>query len=189
MEHAEENIQLKDIRIKKTMKSLQYALLRLLNNKPLDKISVASLCKEAEVSRMAFYSHYSIIEDCFFEIFKDMMVEFDRSVRKRNLDIDQVMREYLLMVQGNRTIFRVIYNLGYHHPLVQMTYKQYFQYWNDISPEKDLAFQEIYIRFTTYGHFGLVSDWVEDGCIENVDDILNLHRRFTEISKEFVQGL
>lgn len=189
MEHAEDNMQLADIRIKKTKKSLQQALLRLLDNKSLDKISVAGLCKEAEISRMAFYSHYSIIEDCFFEIFKNMMTEFDRNVRHRHLDIDLVMREYLLMVQENQTVFRVIYNLGYHHPLVQMTYKQYFQYWNDISPENDLAFQEIYIRFTTYGHFGLVSDWVEDGCRENVDAILNLHRRFTEISREFVQGL
>lgn len=178
-----------DIRVRKTCKSLRAAILRLIETVPLEQISVARLCKEAEVSRMAFYSHYSIPEDCFQEIFDEMVAEFDKRVRGEGMDIDRVMREYLLMVKENRPFFRVIYNKGYHHPWVQMLYDQYFKYWRDSYPEDCVTFPDIYVKFSTYGHFGLVSDWVEDGCDESVEIILKLHKRFTEISKEYVKGL
>ena len=46
-------------RIALTKKLLQEGLLRLLENKTLDKISVTELCKESGINRATFYNHYT----------------------------------------------------------------------------------------------------------------------------------
>ena len=46
-------------RIALTKKLLQEGLLRLLENKTLDKISVTELCKASGINRATFYNHYN----------------------------------------------------------------------------------------------------------------------------------
>ena len=46
-------------RIALTKKLLQEGLLRLLETKTLDKISVTELCKESGINRATFYNHYT----------------------------------------------------------------------------------------------------------------------------------
>lgn len=46
-------------RIALTKKLLQEGLLRLLEAKPLEKISVTELCRESGINRATFYNHYN----------------------------------------------------------------------------------------------------------------------------------
>lgn len=48
----------KDLRVIKTKKNIEEALLHLLTQKELDKIQVIDICREAACSRNTFYSHY-----------------------------------------------------------------------------------------------------------------------------------
>lgn len=50
-------------RIALTKKLLQEGLLRLLENKTLDKISVTELCRESGINRATFYNHYNSPQD------------------------------------------------------------------------------------------------------------------------------
>ena len=49
-------------RITLTKKLLQEGLLRLLETKRLDKISVTELCREAGINRATFYNHYDSLQ-------------------------------------------------------------------------------------------------------------------------------
>ena len=55
-------------RIALTKKLLQEGLLRLLETKPLDGISVTELCKESGINRATFYNHYSSPHDLLTDI-------------------------------------------------------------------------------------------------------------------------
>ncbi len=48
-----------DLRVTLTKRMLKEGLLRIMNEKPISKISVSELCKEAGVNRVTFYNHYS----------------------------------------------------------------------------------------------------------------------------------
>ena len=50
-------------RIALTKKLLQEGLLRLLEVKTLDKISVTELCRESGINRATFYNHYTSPQD------------------------------------------------------------------------------------------------------------------------------
>ena len=49
---------------------LEQALLRLLKQKPLRRITVTELCEAAAVSRSTFYAHYSNVDDIYQELLR-----------------------------------------------------------------------------------------------------------------------
>lgn len=57
-----------DNRVRYTKMVLQQALLRLLQNKHIDKITIKELCEEAKVNRGTFYLHYATPNDLLIEI-------------------------------------------------------------------------------------------------------------------------
>lgn len=63
-------------RIILTKRLLQEALLRLMEKKPLDKITVTELCEESNINRTTFYRHYNVPRD----VLMDMEVEFSNQL-------------------------------------------------------------------------------------------------------------
>lgn len=57
-----------DLRVAVTKRLIKEALLRLLKEKPLDKIKVNELCAESGVNRATFYRHYETLRDVLREI-------------------------------------------------------------------------------------------------------------------------
>ncbi|WP_300267738.1 TetR/AcrR family transcriptional regulator [Microbacterium sp.] len=64
---------IEDPRQRRTRELLGAALARLLQNAPLDDISVAALCREAGVHRTTFYAHADSVHDF-------ALAEFSRSI-------------------------------------------------------------------------------------------------------------
>ena len=48
-----------DRRVKYTKQAIRDSFLKLLSEKPIEKISVTEICREAEINRGTFYSHYT----------------------------------------------------------------------------------------------------------------------------------
>ena len=66
-------------RVTITKRMLKEALLLLMKNKDLEKISVTELCRAADINRATFYRHYQIPGDVLFEIQKDLYLELTRN--------------------------------------------------------------------------------------------------------------
>jgi AcrR family transcriptional regulator len=60
-------------RLQKTKDSLLQAMIRMLENKALDAITVSDLCKEAGINRTTFYKYYSVPEDVIMEAVENML--------------------------------------------------------------------------------------------------------------------
>ena len=67
-------------RITLTKKLLQEGLLRLLETKPLDKISVTELCKESGINRATFYNHYNSPQELLTDLEKRMTRELKATI-------------------------------------------------------------------------------------------------------------
>lgn len=57
-----------DNRVRYTKMILQQALLKILQNKHIDRVTVKELCEEAKVNRGTFYLHYATPNDILMEI-------------------------------------------------------------------------------------------------------------------------
>ena len=69
-----------DLRVIKTLESIDQALLTCLKSKPFAKISVGALCEEARINRTTFYKHYRDKYDLLDDYISRIMTEF----RKEN---------------------------------------------------------------------------------------------------------
>ena len=65
-----------DLRIRRTRKWLQEALLSLMLEKPFKKISIAEITEQAEVSRPTFYLHYRTKEEVLVDYLDSMYQTF-----------------------------------------------------------------------------------------------------------------
>lgn len=76
-----------DLRVTVTKRMIQEALIRLLGNKPIDKIKVNELCNESGVNRATFYRHYESLQDILREIETDVIRAMPQPRQKpRNLE-------------------------------------------------------------------------------------------------------
>jgi len=62
-------------RVVVTKRMLKEGLMRLLKDKPLDKISITELCREAGINRTTFYRHYEWPRDVLTEMQNDFFAE------------------------------------------------------------------------------------------------------------------
>lgn len=69
-----------DMRTKRTKKALKKAITTLLENESIDNISVTDICKEAEINRVTFYTHYSDK----YELLKDQLKDILNYVNQQN---------------------------------------------------------------------------------------------------------
>lgn len=71
-------------RIILTKRLLQEGLLRLLETKDLDKISVTELCRESGINRATFYNHYCSTQDLLMDLEAQLTEELDDLIKYPN---------------------------------------------------------------------------------------------------------
>ena len=80
-------------RIALTKRLLKESLIRLMEAKSLQKISVSELCKDAGINRATFYNHYITPSDILKEIGNEIADEIQAIFKKRNLHHQATLQE------------------------------------------------------------------------------------------------
>ena len=60
-----------DRRVKRTKRAIHDAVLKLLNEQDLDKITVTAVAREADIDRKTFYLHYASVDEVLDEIIRE----------------------------------------------------------------------------------------------------------------------
>ena len=130
---AEKTEKKEDKRVIKTKRNLKETLIRLLDEKPFEKLTVTEICKEAQTSRITFYTYYGDKYDLLQELYSDMN-EVEKEVfcdlQKKNNPKNDTVRSYMNLVTSIIEKYR--------------RYGSFFQHINPMSRD-DL--------WTTYGSF------------------------------------
>ena len=92
-----------DARKRYTQMVLKQSLLKLLKEKPVNKITVKEVCELAQLNRATFYAHYS---DCFAlleSIENELIGAFEQSLRYVNsFDVTALIEAIYDMIDQNR---------------------------------------------------------------------------------------
>lgn len=114
---------MEDRRITKTKKNLKNAMIRMLPKEDFEHISITELCRNAEVSRITFYAHYSDKYALLDDIFNDMLKIGTEDYYRRQKENNPENR----LADGYVNMLDCILELYYSH-------FDFFQYTN---PEKN----------------------------------------------------
>lgn len=97
-----------DRRVIYTKKILRSSLMKLLQEKPIGRISVTELCNVAGVNRGTFYSHYRQPEDVMHQIEDELVGEIE-SVLEKESDMFTIHKSMLELIENNRNACRVLF--------------------------------------------------------------------------------
>lgn len=168
------------------------ALIKLLDEKDYEYITVKEICNKAGVNRSTFYLHYESIDDLLNEttqyLTRKMLTYFNREPKDfiANLELsnkedlilinETYLRPYLEFIKDNKKIF--IY--AFKNPKVMNVKNKYYNLEKYIfSPILDKfnisAKKRKYIlNFYINGIMGIIMEWTINDCKDNIDDIIDI---------------
>ena len=160
-----------DTRVQYTKERFHSALLRLLETKPINKITVKELCEAASLNRGTFYLHYAEPQDILTEIEDQLFEEnlaFLNSYLTPEHDLDH-MGLLFTCFMNNLETFRLIVNMGNDTAFLDrikgLVKPAVMQDWERDNPDcskEDLAFV---FDFVLSGAFRLVLDLNKHGSM------------------------
>ena len=107
-----------DLRVQRTLDSIQNALVEIVRQKKLDSISVAEIAFRARVNRTTFYRHYHDKYEVLEQVFKKALGELDQSMgsvetapsRFTLLDVPEPWIRFFESIEKKADLYRAMLN-------------------------------------------------------------------------------
>lgn len=170
-----------DHRARVTKLLIRRAFLELLQQKPIQTISIKELCGAAGVSRGTFYAHYTDIYDLLRqledEMVEDVRQELDKMVRGTSQDLSslrvtaslfQCIREnadlctVTLGPRGDKEFLARLLSVGREYCV-----EAYRKYFKNATP-KQLRY---FYAFVSGGCMSLLEDWIKGGMASSPQEL------------------
>ena len=159
-------------------KQMGDALIELLKEKPISKISIEELTKKADVGRATFFRHFDSKEELLsyrlVEIYKEYMgdsydasyADIEHSIKFFNYYKDTIDLHMLLL---DNNLESIIFE-GFRSVLIPL--------------EEQSETDDLYTTFfTAYGLFGVILKWIKGGCKESSEEMAKLCRGLLSYNK------
>lgn len=174
-----------DRRTSKTKTLIKEALLELLENKELVKISITDIAKKVDINRSTFYLHYNSIDDVIFELEDEVIDEIYLICKEYNFEPVTMALNIAYYVKSAANIIKPILNSVSAHfysrlanrvrPFIEASFNASFPY--------NVEENKFILRFIFSGSFGAFKLWLDDDCKTNPRRIvLHFIKAFNEIN-------
>ena len=179
-----------DLRVVKTRQLIREALLDLMSERVLSKITISELCVRAGINRKTFYRHYRTVGDVITEIENDILSEFAAVFRSHGssiFDVGAALREIGAMVEQRREYFT---RLLKHNPdlfskgrIKAALCRMFSVSLKNSGTVKDENAINTASEFAVSGVLSLYGAWFDGGCEGSLEDM-------TEVAVKMIsQGL
>ncbi|RQO42563.1 hypothetical protein DBR39_01410 [Chryseobacterium sp. KBW03] len=164
-----------DRRVKFTKLVLREALLDLLKEKSINQISVAELCRLADVNRNTFYSHYNGPYEILNVIENEMFEEL--AIAIENLEnVENIILVACRTLERNAKASKLIFSEGSMRNILLKALqlvkeKQYNTVTYNRMSKTDLELAEKVYLFNESGTIALINDWIKNDFREPVESV------------------
>lgn len=169
-----------DRRTIKTRKAVYNALMELLSEKELRKITVQEISDLADINRTTFYKHFLDVYDLYDQLEQEILIEWGMAVLKlqelRNIDFFINLVNY---VDKNRNVFKMVFSSNAPGSLRSKFEKILEGLLQKIEAEKKgkdiknikLSYQTSY---RAQGCIAILSRWILEGSDQTKDFIVKV---------------
>lgn len=156
----------------RSQKMLQTALIELLQQKPLHKISISGITDQADLARSTFYTHYETKEDLLESILDILLNPFFESLHTReisNSDVNEdlgINSRFFEVWLENEKVIGLLHSIDIDCLLIkkfQIYWKKYYS--EKITPNfpnREPALGEYVIDYLAYSFTGILRRWISD---------------------------
>lgn len=150
-----------------TNAALKEALITLLEQKDIDKITVTQICQQAEINRATFYLRYNTIDEFYTAVVKEWAEEIMEEHRKqlRTHGQKEILREAIIQslesIRANKTLVPVMLKIN-----SSFVFEKTLAMMDEGMPANDgLRF---YYQFFMEGVKGIMLYWLANDCEEDI---------------------
>lgn len=164
-----------DARIKYTKLTIRNTFLDLLKKFPVEKITVAEICRVAEINRATFYRYYDNQYDLLSALENEMFDEIKTSSFEYRNDIDKLTENIFTKFVEQKEVWTLLLSdhadLGFQNKI----YSFFDEHFAKTETSKESEFR---YRFLLYGYSGIFDYWVKNGMKESPNEMAGYIAKF-----------
>lgn len=166
-----------------TKKAIKVAFLKLLNEKPINKISVRAIVEKCGINRNSFYYHFQDIPSLIEEIVTDAADALIRKYPTIDTLDEAVDAAFNFTLKNKKAVLHICNSANrniYEQYLMKICGYVVTTYFETAFKEETISGsdKEIIIHFTKCALFGLYVDWINSGM---KDDAIERLKRLIEL--------
>lgn len=174
-----------DRRIRYTMRSLKDALIELMQENHISKISVKMLCERADINRSTFYAHYTNQYDLLRRLEQEVIADFNESIDRCLEDQPagdpvSLMKQLLEYAARNAELVMVLLSENgeseFQKDLVSIAQQRLILNLREDTRLKP-HLSEYLQGFVIAGVVNILQKWIQDGMVESTQEMAELISR------------
>ena len=177
----------KDRRVRKSKEALKNSLIKLMETKPVNNITVKELVTIADLNRSTFYNYYCDIPDMLSKLEKELYDEFSdtlelhicKSGTKDNIseEILKFIKDMCDVIKNNYEFCKCIFSkngdINFLFELEELVENHIKDQLRERFDGKMNYLAYVYSFFKS-GYIGILKSWMEGGCVESSEEIAHL---------------
>ena len=176
-----------DRRVKYTKMFLRESLLELMKEKPVDKITPTELCREAQINRNTFYTHYYTARDVLEEIETEFSSQIIESLSNRfsaeNIDIPQMLNEICRMIYEKQDFCKILLSengdVAFLESVITLCKNVIIRGWQKEGVALPDDQMEMFFAYIINGSIALIKKWASNDMKNTPGEIAQLIERAT----------
>ena len=175
-----------DARIRYTKRAIQESFFKLLKEKPVNKITVKSICELSEINRATFYKYYTDPFDLLKQIEAEFILKLQQLIETAdNKDITQTLIIILSAIKKNAEIYTLLISENgdsnfFNHVLLD-SYRIKNPIMKALLPSMSQTHQEWFYYFMTHGCTSILLSWVHNGMKEEPLEVAQFINKLNNI--------
>jgi AcrR family transcriptional regulator len=175
-----------DARVRYTKKVIQESFLKLIKEKPINKITVKSICELSEINRATFYKYYKDPIDLLDQIETELILAMRKFIETgNNENITQTLIRVLDAIKQNGELYMSLTSENGDSTFInRVIYDSYLikkSSLNELLPNLSHQHQEWLYYFMSEGFTSVVLSWVRNGMQEEPIEVAQFFNRLNKI--------
>jgi AcrR family transcriptional regulator len=173
-------VKMEDRRVRYTKKVIKDTFIELLEQKPINKITVTELCTQCEINRATFYRYYEDVYDLMEKLKSQYVFELKAaiSISKDDYTISGFTSEILEVILMNKELSKILFSLkngkDFLDDVLDIAHQKCVEKWNRYGknvPQEQVGYLSTFI---TAGTIGILNEWIQHDFKESPSEIANL---------------
>ncbi len=165
-----------DRKTRYTQMVLQDALMELMEQKTISKITIKELCETADINRTTFYAHYTDQNSLLREIEAEVLLSVKNFVTSLRNPMDKsgvirIMHGFLQYIADNNKRIQILLSergdVSFQKELFTMIYEQC----EIMALAAHSSTKEYYFIFVLNGSVGLIQHWLKSGLTKSANEM------------------
>ncbi|NFA59577.1 TetR/AcrR family transcriptional regulator [Clostridium sporogenes] len=166
-------------RILYTKKVIKESLIELLQHKKIHEVTVTDICKNANINRGTFYSHYKdtydLLKSIEDELFNQILEYIEETPVEDYKNI--LLLKALELIDANKKLCKILFSKQMENNImdriIYVANKAEIDKLISSSKINDV-FLEYFIKYSVGGVFSVIQTWLENDLNESPQEITNI---------------